>query len=94
MSNGYPQKIIDNCINSFLNRKQSQNVHKIVPVDLEFTPIICLPYMGHPSWNYKKKLTSIFRSVGVKVKVVFRSFRVGNYFSLKSMRPVGLRARV
>ena len=47
-----------------------------------------------PSIYFKKRLVSIYRSVGINVRVVFRSFRVGRYFSLKSPTPFALRARV
>ena len=93
-SNGYPLQFFEKCLNSFLTKKLSMNTNRIVSVDQEFIPIICLPYTGYPSINFRKRLTSIFRSAGVNVKVIFRSFRVKNCFSLKSRTPVGLRAKV
>lgn len=93
-SNGYPQMIFDKCVRAFLDKKHSQPQVKVVPVDLEYTPIITIPYTGYPSLNFKKRLLSIFRSVGVNVKITFRSFRVGRYFSLKSATPVNLVAKV
>ena len=56
--------------------------------------IIQLPYIGHPSFNFKKRLISIYKKFDIDVKVVFKSFKVGNYFSLKSKTPLGLRARI
>ena len=91
--NGYPSKMFDRCLGTFLDKKQQQTP-KIAPIDLEFTPIICLPYTGHPSLNFSKQLKSIFRSGGVTVRVIFRSFRVGQLFSLKSATPFDLRAKV
>ena len=42
----------------------------------------------------RRRFLSIFNSVGVNVRVTFKSFRVGRYFSLKSATPAGLRAKV
>lgn len=92
--NGYPRQLIDRCIGSFLDKKLPQPQSRILPVDSEYLPIICLPYVGHPSLHFKKRLVSIYRSVGINVRVVFKSFRVGRYFSLKSPTPFALKAKV
>ena len=36
----------------------------------------------------------LYRKLDVDIKIVFSSFKVGNYFSLKSKTPLGLRAKV
>ena len=62
MSNGYPLQFFSKCVSSFLDKKMTQTVKRVVPVDVEFVPIICLPYTGHPSLNFKRRLISKFRS--------------------------------
>ena len=46
--NGYPFQMFDRCLNVFMDKKHQQTP-KMSPIDLEFTPIICLPYTGYPS---------------------------------------------
>ena len=92
-NNGYPKYVFDKCLHSFLCKKQTQEGTATL-VNHKYAPVITLPYTGYPSINFRKRLLSIFRSVEVDVKVVFKSFRVGRYFSLKSATPVALKAKV
>ena len=51
-----------------------------------------LPFVGNPSLVLKRKLTRLFQKHGVKINVVFSSFKVKNYFSLKDKSGTQLRA--
>ena len=42
-----------------------------------------LPYVGNPSLILKKKLKKLFKQKNVDICIVFSSFKVGQYFSLK-----------
>ena len=53
--------------------------------------VLVIPYVGKPSLLFKKRLAVIFKEcLDVNVKGVFDSFKVKNYFSLKSKTPVYL----
>ena len=56
--------------------------------------VICLPYIGLDSLVYKKKLIKIYKRLGNNISVVFTSFKIKNYFSLKDKTPLALRANV
>jgi len=96
MKNGYPKHLIDNCINRFLSKKFEQTVTSKTDDDDENqnSIMICLPFVGSPSLNFKKQLTKSFLKVGIKLRVVFRSFKVRNYFSLKDRTPTHLKSKV
>ena len=90
--NGYPKDLFDNCLSKFLYKK-------FEPVEKqerdESDIVFCIPYVGQPSLQYKKKLIALFKKYyDLKVSVVFKSFKVGSYFSLKSRTPFALRANV
>ena len=46
------------------------------------------------SYIFKKQLIAIYKRIGVKIDVVFTSFKIKNYFSLKDKTPLALRANV
>lgn len=93
VKNGYPKVMIDNCVGKFLNRKIDTQP-KIDNDNEEKYYMICLPYLGYISDNFKKQIRQTYKKLGIKVRVVFRSFRVGNYFSLKDKTPFSLKAKV
>jgi len=91
-SNGYPQKVFDNCLSKFLDQKFNGK-SKEKDEDTENVVIVCLPYHGYVSDNFKKKLTSVAKSLKVTLRVVFRSCKIGQYFSLKDVTPTALKAK-
>ena len=52
------------------------------------------PYFGHVSDNLKKKMCKIGKDLNVKTRVVFKSFKIGQYFSLKDVTPKEIKANV
>jgi len=92
-SNGYPRHILEQCINKFVAKKfNSDNVRESESEEKQY--VICIPYVGHASDNFKRRITSIFKELDIKTRVVFKSFRVGSYFSLKNATPLELKAKV
>ena len=94
-SNGYPTSIFDNCVNNFISKKISGDgsCEKKEEADgLSF--VLCIPYFSHISNNFKKQLRSLLNKSSVDSRIVFKSFRVGSYFSLKNRTPLSLRANV
>ena len=93
--NGYPGHIFDRQVNKFVNKKMSNTVNGDISANDDFKSYsLCIPYVGHASFNFRKQILSLSRNLGIKTRVVFKSFRVGNYFSLKDSTPLGLRANV
>ena len=82
--NGYSGDIFEKCVSRFLLRKRSGD-DKRDDMDDEKHWVISIPYVGHASDNFKKRLSSFGKDLGITTKVVFNSFRVGSYFSLKEI---------
>jgi hypothetical protein len=95
-SNGYPKHLFDNCVNRFLSKKfEKCDIVETQDKDEDRNPvIICIPYVGQSSLNFKNQLTKIFSRLNVKFRVVFKSFKVRNYFSLKDRTPKFLKSKV
>ena len=82
------------CVKRFLNNKCDKNVSNRVVEDRVET-IFCVPYLGMPSIIFGRKIREIFKKYYcIDVKIVFTSFKVKNYFSLKSRTPLPLLANV
>jgi hypothetical protein len=93
--NAYPRSIFDHCVGKFLSKKFDTT--RILTENEDSTEkhiVLCLPYVGFASENFKRQIKNVFRDIGVKTRVVFRSFRVRNYFSLKDKTPLCLRSKV
>ena len=83
VKNGYPSDIFYSVLKRFVSSKYCSNNCK-TPVE-NSRDVICIPYLGKCSLIYKKKLSSIFSSFNCNCSIVFRSHKVKNYFSLKSL---------
>ena len=92
MRTGYPKDVFDRCVSKFVSKKQIGEKSKTESEEKQY--VICIPYVGHASDNFKRRILSIFRDLDIKTRVVYKSFRVGNYFSLKNVTPLELRAKV
>ena len=93
IKNGYPRYVIDKCINQSVSKKVNPSTNQEESKKDQYINIH-LPYFGLPSLSFKKKLLSIYRKANINVRIVFKSFKVGNYFSLKSLTPLDLKARI
>ena len=92
--NGYPQAVFESCVNKFLSKKKdSLNPDPDLNED-SHPSVMSVPYFAHISVTFKKQLRASLKHSSVVTRFVFKSFRVGNYFSLKDRTPLSLRANV
>ena len=88
-NNGYPLFFFEKVLEKFLN-KQTESVNVNSDENEEFC-ILKIPFVGEASHTFGNKLKSLFQEkFRIKVKIIFTSFKVGNYFSLKSKTPFDL----
>ena len=91
--NGYPESLFNSCLNRFLKSKFNKQCIKVKEDGIE--TLFFVPYIGLPSAIFSKKLKAIFKKYyGIDLKIVFTSFKVKNYFSLKCRTPLPLMANV
>ena len=90
--NGYPKYFFENCVRRFLDKKFCKTETAQKPDNDLIT--MCVPYYGNQSLIYKKLMTNCFKKIGCDIRVVFKSFRVKNYFSLKDVTPGDLKAKL
>ena len=53
-----------------------------------------MPYVGNASSGLKKDLITQFKGINYHCNANFRSFKASNYYSLKDLTPLTLRANV
>ena len=64
-------------------------------VESEWKYIFKIPFVGDISYQFQKEMISLFQEkFNVVVKPVFTTFKVGDYFSLKSRVPSFVRPNV
>ena len=94
LRNGYPLKFIQDNIDRCIFRtvtglnKIPRNINR-----LDYK-VICLPYFGSTSEKYRKMLARLLKQYDIPSLIVFRPYKVGTYFSLKSQVPYSLKAGV
>ena len=89
--NGYTKNFFYKCVNNFVNNKLTCNTSS----KSEHKHIISIPYIGNSSVIFKKQLCKLFKSYyNINCTIVFNSFKVQSYFSLKCKTPKPLRANV
>ena len=97
LNNGYPMYVFRNVLQSFLTKKHSppEAVEDEQPEDDRCIVVLKIPYLGQFSRNFAKTLRLLIENkFNVKVQVVYQSFKVGSYFSLKSATPYFYRSNV
>ena len=94
LRNGYPESVFSSCVKRFLDSKFSDKTSSNITDDKVET-IFLVPYIGVPSVIFGRKIRDIFKKYYcIDVKIVFTSFKVKNYFSLKCRAPLPLLANV
>ena len=91
--NGYPEGIFDKVLGKFLDKK-FKSEKKRTGEDEEKYVILIVPYLGYVSDNFKKRVCSFGKKLGVNTRIVYKSFKISQYFSLKDVTPKGLKANV
>ena len=88
-NNGYPSFFFDEVLEKFLN-KQTESVNVNSDENEEFC-ILKIPFVGEASHTFGNKLKSLFQEkFRIQVKIIFTSFKVEIFFSLKSKTPFDL----
>ena len=90
--NGYPDYYYNKILNKFLNPTINDNLN--TSVEDNFI-IIKIPFIGDYSYQLSKKLKKLIEDCNdCNVRIVFTSFKIRNYFSLKSKTPKHLLSNV
>ena len=80
--NGYPKETFNNHVRAFLSEKpMTTNSCENMNDEKKYTVII--PFIGHPCMTFKKSLAKNLESINKKCCIIFKTFKVQNYFSLK-----------
>ena len=85
-TNGYPVYLFDKITKKFVSNYYSNSNKKPKEIDNNMT-VLCLPYLGETSDRFRKKFTSFCNRHNLNVRLVFKPFKVSQYFSLKSRVP-------
>lgn len=92
--NGYPDHLFFSCVKRFLNSKFKHNTDNKI-IDEKVETMFFVPYIGLPSVIFGRKLRELIRKYyGIDVRIVFTTFKVKNYFSLKCRTPLPLLANI
>ena len=87
--NGYPCWFFNKVLNKFVS-----NITVDRSTDCR-TYYLTIPYFSIDSRRFLNRLSKIFKSkFNVKVCPVYKTFKIGNYFQLKSTTPLGLCSNV
>ena len=92
-ANGYPNWFFDKCVEKFLRIKapQLQDKENVDEKKLFFS----VPYVGKSSQLFTKQLSKLIANLtSVKLIPMYKTFKVGNYFNLKSRTPTPLVSNV
>ena len=85
-ANGYPMHFFNSALTRFQNNKKFDK-HNVTASEIESVHMK-VPFIGPASVKFAKSLSSIFEETfGSKLSPVFTSFKVRNYFGLKSRTP-------
>ena len=92
--NGYPVDLFWYYVKKFVDSRQTGISNNKVKEDGVET-IFSIPFVGKPSITFGRKIRELFKTnYGINVRIVYTSFKVGNYFSLKCRTPLPLMANV
>ena len=93
--NGYPEDLFTSCLRRFVNNKCDKSTQNSKIKEDRVETIFFIPYIGLPSIIFSQKLKELFKTYYcIHIGVVFTSFKVKNYFSLKCRTPLPLLTNV
>ena len=81
LKNGYPIGVINMTVSKFLKKVMGSSVRKDAVENVIF---LTLPYFGAISDRFRARFNSLGRKYNLNVRLAYRPFKVGYYFSLKS----------
>ena len=82
--NGYPIPFFNDILSSFLRKVHEPRIQSCNESDV-YT--LCLPYFGNVSETFVLRFRRFCRRYNLKIRIVYKPFKVGHYFSLKSVCP-------
>ena len=84
--NGYSESFFTQIYQSFEQKQSVSNVD--VNSEADFKYIFKIPFLGGVSHKFKDKITSLFfNDLRININPIFTTFKVQNYFVLKSRTP-------
>ena len=91
-NNGYSYSFFQKILESFENKTA---LNKSCDLDFDKRYFVKIPYIGPSSHDFKNKITKLFSNyLLTNVSPIFSTFKVANYFSLKSQTPKILASNV
>ena len=90
MENGYSDRLFSSCLQRFLPEKFSSSAAKTKVREDGVETIFSIPYVGLPSPIYARTIQILMKDNFITIRVVFNTFKVKNYFSLKCTTPTPL----
>ena len=95
VNNCYPIRFFDNTVNRLLNPRRHSTQSSEDDTAAPSYSILRVPYHGKDSVKFAKKMISIVaEKFNVDLRVVYTTFKVKNYFRLKSATPFPLLSNV
>ena len=89
-ANGYPKQWLDKVIRSFFQRQATLNSDRAQDNSI----YLCLPYFGAISEKLKQQMLRFARQYSLDIRVLFKPYKISNYFSLKTPVPQAIRSGV
>ena len=92
---GILDTLITFVIHKFVNNKCDKSIQNSKIKEDRVETIFFIPYIGLPSIIFSRKLKELFKKYYcIDIRIVFTSFKVKDYFSLKCRTPLPLLANV
>ncbi len=93
LKNGYPKNLFFSSVRKFMDGIYNSRKPKITEDRVE--TLFFIPYFGLPSLVFGRKLKGLLNTYyNTDMKVIYTSFKVKNYFSVKPRTPLPLLANV
>ena len=94
IANAYPAALFESIVKRFLANVFDKTTQSPDIPDQQNKKVLVLPYLGRVSTSLKRKLTHIEKRLNIKIRIIFKPFKVSRFFSLKSRCPKLLRSRL
>ena len=90
LNNGYPSSFFEKILASFQSfNKFSQNI------SFQKLFLYCIPYLVKESHHFANRLSALIKNkYNLKISPIYKTFKVVNYFQLKSKTPAALCSNV
>ena len=93
--NGYSTSFFNRIYEAFEQKQMLDDVVDPVKEEVDMRYILKIPYVGGLSHDFKSKIVKLFyEELRIDIVPVFNTFKVSNYFTLKSRTPKLLMANV